>query len=477
MIEIVKRNIPKQYRNGQSTTNTSSSGGGSSVVVNGGGSNVAVIDNLTSYSSTSALSANQGRILNEIKPSKDENAVINGKYTFANGIKVDKEITTTDYAKGQNIGTTLAKNSNGKWLIETDNLKVRNRLDVETLQIEEAKYVGGKIYCTCAGIKINKIGEDENIYRCYFKNTDDDGTVIHNQFQRDDLVFCQTFNNNKLRRYWRYCTGAQQDYVDLSKSDFEEGSDIPMVGDTIVQLGNIRDTERQGAVIIETLAINIYNNINSYSLPAPIISLNPYNSKIDSDTINFIGHTIINGNFIVDNNGNLTVKGTINADKGYFRGFVRKGETVITKDNIKDFLYKDDIYGDGSLYQYMWKFDELSNIIYFEGDFPDSLWDEDIAPTVYYPSIYPYNDVNYSEEYLKHARSFIGTEMLLYNNSNDTLGQSGAMTSDDNPTELSFVSAPLNPNTCMKLKCMHTWINGNECVYWKYENGTFKKGN
>ena len=77
-----------------------------------------------------------------------------------------------------------------------------------------------------------------------------------------------------------------ENYIDLSKTDYESGSDAPLAGDSIVQLGNRSDSTRQGALILEPLSMKVYKGIKSYVLPTPFIDLNPEKSVIEAQLIN-----------------------------------------------------------------------------------------------------------------------------------------------------------------------------------------------
>ena len=61
------------------------------------------------------------------------------------------------------------------------------------------------------------------------------------------------------------------DYIDLSVTDCEEGSDIPQVGDSLVQFGNRTNTDRMSLIYVvvngdEAPAIIWYDKVNSYTL-------------------------------------------------------------------------------------------------------------------------------------------------------------------------------------------------------------------
>ena len=208
-------------------------------------------------------------------------------------------------------------------ILNIDNINVRKRLYAEILQIQEAKYIGGKLFCTKAGIVCNFVEETFLGYKCYFKTSNSDGLRINNQFEVNDLAFSATFDNSNIKRWWRKVIAVGDDYIEVSKQDAEEYSSIPQPGDNIAQLGNVDETSnRRGALIIEPSGIMIYENINTFKLPEARITLSPTKTKIDAETINFIGKTIINNSFIVDLDGNLTINGKITTKEGSIGKFI-----------------------------------------------------------------------------------------------------------------------------------------------------------
>lgn len=124
-------------------------------------------------------------------------------------------------------------------------------------------------------------------YRCYLMK-DDGTTATENWWRVDDQARCQTFNidetgtyhNVSNSFYWRRVMGVgtelledglNYDYVDLSVEDAIQGSTVPQAGDTIVQMGNRTDTERQGFISIQVVgeyapSFEVYKGVNSYSL-------------------------------------------------------------------------------------------------------------------------------------------------------------------------------------------------------------------
>ena len=171
-------------------------------------------------------------------------------------------------------------------------MDIRKKLSVEDIQVQQSTYVGGRQYNTGGGIICNRVEDKGTYWRCYFKTTDSEGRTVYNTFQEDDQAICETFNlKSGNHYYWRLVTGTGDDYIDLSKDDCASGSDIPLAGDSIVQLGNRTDTGRQGAIVWDSVTaggpyVRIYNGINSYTMPEPLIDFNTVLSEITARFIN-----------------------------------------------------------------------------------------------------------------------------------------------------------------------------------------------
>ncbi len=188
-------------------------------------------------------------------------------------------LKSPDYVIGGMLGTGLGlyKDANNQWCIETDRLYVRVKAIFNELEIRKLSYAGGNILLSPAGSRIINVVEQADSWRCYVK-ADDGETATMNWWRVGDQARCQTFNvkadvyqNVENRYYWRLVTGVGDDYVDLSKTDCDAGSDTPAAGDSIVQLGNRTDTDRQAAILLATCdagapAITQYSGIRSYSL-------------------------------------------------------------------------------------------------------------------------------------------------------------------------------------------------------------------
>ena len=197
-----------------------------------------------------------------------------------------------------------------------------------------------------------------DFYRCYFRASDGDD-VVRNNFKIGDLVYChvtsidgQSDNPEQKglnqKHYWRLCIGRNTEgsltvdgegWIDISNKateiisnvsyvGYQSGSDIPSAQDSMIQLGNVNDQERQGAIIEYVTGANapsyqIYQGINSYSLNNKNYVSLGYNSGTGHAYLNVYGDfrfgsrdntgSYINYN---QNNGELDIKAKITALSG-----------------------------------------------------------------------------------------------------------------------------------------------------------------
>lgn len=179
--------------------------------------------------------------------------------------------------------------------ITTENLEVTKAAHFFSLVIDEVKAVGGRLILTPASCEIHHVETVSGGYKCYFRAKDGD-KQIHQEFEANDQVICQTFNaavgtsyNVSNTYYWRLCTsvsstpsevnGVQYHWIVLSDTDKDKYSNsTPRQGDKLVQLGNRKSTDRQAAIIlsayndsyldpeIKAPSLVQYNGINSYEL-------------------------------------------------------------------------------------------------------------------------------------------------------------------------------------------------------------------
>ncbi|WP_294615466.1 hypothetical protein [uncultured Bacteroides sp.] len=234
---------------------------------------------------------------------KDIAETIQKLMTFIEGINVKgmatlAEITLLKDLLSQNfsVGSTgfgIYRDEVGNYHLDIDFVNIRRKLTADEIQVQRSYYVGGKQWVTPgAGIVCTSVEDTGSVYRCHFKTTDADGREVKCLFQADDRAICETFNLDKKpggtlgnHYYWRLVVGVGTDYIDLSKSDCDAGSDAPLAGDEIVHLGNKSDRSRQGAICSDAITtggpyIRVYKGISDYHLPQPNIDLNPEESII-----------------------------------------------------------------------------------------------------------------------------------------------------------------------------------------------------
>lgn len=225
--------------------------------------------------------------------------------TFIEGINVKgtatleeitllKNIVSKNFAVGGS-GFGIYQDADGNYHLDIDFVDIRKKLNVEEIQVQRSTYIGGKQYNTAAGIICKKVEDTGESYRCYFNTTDAEGRTVRNTFAVGDLAISETFAlKTGTTFYWRYVSGCGDDYIDLSKTDCASGSDVPAVGDNIVQLGNRTDTSRQGAIVWDSVTaggpyVRIYNGIGAdgaYTMPEPLIDFNTVLSEITAKFVN-----------------------------------------------------------------------------------------------------------------------------------------------------------------------------------------------
>lgn len=142
------------------------------------------------------------------------------------------------------------------------------------------------------------------VYRCYFL-TDDGEKAIENRFRVGNLVRSQTFNikpgvyeNVSNHYWWRLVTAVGKDWIEVSDTHCDEGSDVPAVGDVIVQLGDISDPDYQSAIVLSAYGdgapyLTFYQGINSYSLSGKDIVSIGYDRTTKKGYFNVHGKTYI----------------------------------------------------------------------------------------------------------------------------------------------------------------------------------------
>lgn len=199
--------------------------------------------------------------------------------TFLKGIEFGD-----DFVKDSS-GAGIYKDDNGQWHVDTDYIHARKKLTAEEVEVMKTSHIKGKVVNSAGGFVISRIEKITGAWRCYFVQQDSEGRRVYNSMQVNDLALCETFNlidagGQLSNHYWhRKVTAVGTDYVDIADNtnvdDYASGSDVPQVGDEVVQLGHLTDTERQSAIIQSAAGegspyFKIIKGINSFTLPDPI---------------------------------------------------------------------------------------------------------------------------------------------------------------------------------------------------------------
>lgn len=245
----------------------------------------------------------------KIGASASNKAIVNAVMQVLAQMKSQNYVDDSPLGKGG--WNLLSADDNGNSYLVIDKLFVRLKAIFNELELRKISYAGGNIIFSHAGSEIVGVkplyrNGAVYAYRCYCKK-DDGTTATENWWKVDDQAKCQTFNiqegvhqNVENTYYWRkvVAVGSERafldgttseelyNYADLSLGDCDAGSDIPKAGDSIIQMGNRTDTERQGFVSIEVYgpdapALKVYEGVNGYTLEdkRPII-ISPKNRSM-----------------------------------------------------------------------------------------------------------------------------------------------------------------------------------------------------
>ena len=212
-----------------------------------------------------------------------------GRGITAEGVATLLELLSDDFNEAEQRGFAIHRRADGKYQLSLTDIIVWGKAVFNELEKRKLSYVGGNFVFSACGSKIKRVVDNGTTWRCYF-HQDDGTTATTNLWEVDDQARCQTFNIRagvyagvSNRSYWRRVMAKGIDYIDLSKTDCEQGSDAPQVDDALVQMGNRTKPERQGLIMLRTTgesAIIIYSGINDYTLEGKSVALlSP--SKVD----------------------------------------------------------------------------------------------------------------------------------------------------------------------------------------------------
>jgi len=247
---------------------------------------------------------------------KDIDDRLSSILTFLNGVHFGE-----DFEKDLH-GAGIYRDEQGSWHIDTDYIHARKKLTVEEVEVMKTSHIKGKVVNSAGGFVISRIEKIVGAWRCYFVQQDSEGRRVYNSMRADDFALCETFNlvdNNgqTANHYWhRRVTDVGTDYVDIADNTnadyYASGSDVPQVGDEVVQLGNLTVKERQSAIIQSAAGegspyFKIIKGINSFTLPDPIFLFDKQKFEIRVENPANRGKYILLQDFLE------TMQGRINA--------------------------------------------------------------------------------------------------------------------------------------------------------------------
>ena len=274
--------------------------------VGGGGSSIYVIktNDSTAPSDSNVFSAKRSLATLLRKDKEDQT---NYLIKLLGGI-ISPFLESIDFVTGMmGAGMSFSSEKGGESVGWIDKLYVRKKAIFQLLSIMETELAGASFMFNASGarakttkvelvekkglrFKDNKAvrfsdgkrgcaspGTYGSVYRCYFL-ADDGDTAIENRFKPGNLARSQSFNIKEgvhegvsNHYWWRLVENVGDNYIDVSVSHCDEGSDIPKEGDVVVQLGDISDPDFQSAIVLSAYgdgapSLTFYQGINSYSL-------------------------------------------------------------------------------------------------------------------------------------------------------------------------------------------------------------------
>ena len=301
--------------------------------VGGGGSSIYVIktNDSTAPSDSNVFSAKRSLATLLRKDKEDQT---NYLIKLLGGI-ISPFLTSPDFVTGMmGAGMSFSSEEGGESVGWIDKLYVRKKAILQLLSIMETELAGASMMFNSSGARatITKVERIDvvpffysdgsakyysdgsrayvqpsahgAVYRCYFL-ADDGEKAIENRFRVGNLVRSQSFNiksgvyeNVSNHYWWRLVTAVGDNWIEVSVNHCDEGSDIPAVGDVMVQLGDISDTDFQAAVVLSAYgdgapSLTFYHGINSYSLSGKDIVSIGYDRLTKEGYFNVYGRAYI----------------------------------------------------------------------------------------------------------------------------------------------------------------------------------------
>lgn len=301
--------------------------------VGGGGSSIYVIktNDSTAPSDSNVFSAKRSLATLLRKDKEDQT---NYLIKLLGGI-ISPFLTSPDFVTGMmGAGMSFYSDENGDSVGWIDKFYVRKKAIFQILSIMETELAGASFMFNASGARatITKVERIDAVpfyyadgsakyysdgsrayvqpsshgavYRCYFLANDGE-KAIENRFRVGNLVRSQTFNikpgvyeNVSNHYWWRLVTAVGKDWIEVSDTHCDEGSDVPAIGDVIVQLGDISDPDYQSAIVLSAYGdgapyLTFYQGINSYSLSGKDVFTIGYDRLKKECYVNVYGRTYI----------------------------------------------------------------------------------------------------------------------------------------------------------------------------------------
>lgn len=183
-------------------------------------------------------------------------------------ITISGGLMTDDFIAGMTgAGTGIVNKSE----LHTDRGVFRKYIEVLALVVSKMYWRGGRQCLSPAGMKVSKVEEYTDYWRCYMET--EDGQT--NEFTIGAQARCNNYGNGTQKYYWRLVVGIGDDYIDLSKTDCDNNSGTPSVGDDVVQFGHRTDPYLQWVVMDSSFSDDagrtIYAGVNSYDLSGKMV--------------------------------------------------------------------------------------------------------------------------------------------------------------------------------------------------------------
>lgn len=301
--------------------------------VGGGGSSIYVIktNDSTAPSDSNVFSAKRSLATLLRKDKEDQT---NYLIKLLGGI-ISPFLESIDFVTGMmGAGMSFSSEKGGESVGWIDKLYVRKKAIFQLLSIMETELAGASFMFNASGARatITKVefiekkgirfkdgkgvkfsdgkrgysspGTYGSVYRCYFL-ADDGEKAIENRFKPGNLVRSQSFNIKEgaydgvsNHYWWRLVENVGDNWIDVSVNHCDEGSDIPKVGDVMVQLGDIADPDYQSAIVLSAYgdgapSLTFYQGISSYSLSGKDIVSIGYDRLTKEGYFNVYGKTYI----------------------------------------------------------------------------------------------------------------------------------------------------------------------------------------